>query len=183
MTSRTGIYFVGEPSASGKSTVTTEIAREHDVPRIELDDLYNCLDFIQDKKLRVETMNTATESFLRMLVVAGADMIVEGGWLWPTTAARLVNQSGGKFCAVFCGYPNASTQSRLELLHTHSGKKHWITCKPEAEALSWIAEQISASTNYKQAAEAVQLAFFDLTDPKEGSKGLLQHYRSWRQKT
>lgn len=183
MARRAQIYFVGGASASGKSTATRELALEHDVPRIELDVLYNRLDFIEDLALRQQTMQTVTETLLRELVDADADMIVEGGWMWPTVAARLVQESEGRFCAVYCGYPNVSPEARLEMLRAHPGTKHWVVGKSETEALQWLELQIKGSAECKEAAENEGLEFFDFGVPQDGSQRLLMKYRDWRSRT
>ena len=99
--------------------------------------------------------------------------------MWPTVA--LDSQAfSSAFRAVFCGYPESSASDRLELYKSHDGKKHWLTTKPEAEALDMISVQIDGSKNYRNTAEEAGFRFINFSDVSAGNQALLADYRAWR---
>lgn len=173
------IYFIGGPSAAGKSTVAAAVAQEHDLNVITLDDFHNVL---REHGLTGEPLKDATREISRRLVVelanSGARCVVEGSWVSSELAFILRNQAA--FHPVFIGYPRADPRARLAQLWSNksNGAAHWLSSQKDVDALQFLTSQVNDSALFRADCERLKIDFFDFTDFDAGTARLKSHFAS-----
>lgn len=173
-----GIYFIGGASASGKSFCTGELKQKFGVKNIELDDLYNVIKpAVSDDSVAKNITKDVVLFCVKKFLEASVTGILEGGWINPSVAFEISNISGSQFQAVYCGYPNADVELRLETIISHG--KHWLTRKDRATAIEWLNNQTAASRWYEDECKKYGIPFFDFSDVMAGSSQLHDHYSAW----
>ena len=156
------VRLIGGASASGKSTVAKMMARELGIPLIELDPIFDAVTGGRSATAVASTEGIC-EALLSGLVRAGANCVVEGGWIQPEIADKY---RGAGLQAVFCGYPNAIAEDRLESMR---GGRHWMTkIDDRNEAIGLVQKQIEDSRSYKTRAERFSFDFIDFGDIAAG---------------
>lgn len=173
------IYFVGGASASGKTVSTQALAQEFSVNTVTLDDFYDIIrKSFNDEPLVQKTTKNVTTSCVNKFLSIGATGIIEGGWIAPSQAAKICKSYGNRFCPVYCGYPQADIDTRLEMI-VRDGK-HWLAGRSQKEARKWLKEQIEGSLWYASECLKYSIPFFDFSDVKKGQQQLQAHYRAWQ---
>jgi hypothetical protein len=176
MTNR--IYFIGGASASGKSEVTKYIKENFEnIKTEELDDIYNSFDYnIVESEKVILTQELAYRK-IGELYNLGFSGIVEGGWISPSKANELKNTFGNRFYPVYCGYPNANVEDRIEEII--QSKEHWLKSKTPDYRFEWVTKQKIESEDYQYHCNQYKIPFFDFSDFKIGSKNLFENYKEW----
>jgi predicted kinase len=159
------VRLIGGASAAGKSTVAKVIARELGVPLIELDLIFDAISNCEAATAATSTQGIC-ETLLSGLVSAGANCVVEGGWIQPEIAEKY---RGAGLQAVFCGYPNATAEDRLKAMQ---GGHHWMTKIDPKDAIRLLEKQIKDSNSYRVRAEKLSFDFIDFGDISAGTAAM-----------
>lgn len=174
-----GIYFIGGASASGKSAIATILTNEFGDKHIELDGIYDVISHaVDNEKAAMQITTDVVILCMKKWIEYGVDGIVEGGWIDPSQAAKLVARYKKKFHPVYCGYPRADIADRLAMI-TATGD-HWLAEINRQAARDWLAKQVAGSRWYESECAKFKIPFFDLSDLPAGSHQLQDHYRAWR---
>lgn len=174
------LYFIGGASAAGKSTITRALAARTGRGSIELDAYYDILEPLTRSSCALEQATTEVSlAVVRQMLKLGADGLIEGGWIAPTQARQLHDESEGRFHPVYCGYPQAKAKPRLALIRAQ--QQHWLADKPNSEALEFLRQQIKDSRWYQQECAKYALPFFDFSEVASGAAALERDYDAWLQ--
>lgn len=170
------VYFIGGASAAGKSYAAQVVSRDVSLPVIGLDKYYNMLKKagVSESVLKGSTKTVCFE-LVGQLIGVGSQCIVEGGWINPREASQLAARTG--FYPVFCGYPNAEPQKRLERIRSNKQDRHWLCGKTCKEALEYLKKQAQASNWYKNECKTYELTFVDFSDFECGLSRLRSHFK------
>jgi hypothetical protein len=173
------VIFIGGASASGKSTAARDLSSKTDRPYLELDRLYNSVkDILSNSGLPDKVVKDITKSvsleFVRGLIGAETQCVIEGGWITPKVAAGLTSDS--VFEAVYCGYTDIKAAERLQNIKSAPGDQHWLSKKPDEFALDFLTKQIADSQSYKNQCQEHGHTYFDFSDQTTGANKLLKHF-------
>jgi 2-phosphoglycerate kinase len=170
------IYYIGGASASGKSTAARALSEDIRLPVMYLD---NCSDALAEIGLSESThyqaMAEFSSFFVSRLMETNARNIVEGCWIDPDRASALMET--GTFFPVYCGYPTADPEARLEIMSSVKDNFHWLTTKPRDEAIDFLEKQTIYSKWYQEECEKYGITFIDFSDFESGTARLRAHFK------
>lgn len=173
------VIFIGGASASGKTEAAKSLASELKRPHLEIDrlrDLANgqCELLSNSGEIEKSITRIYTRALLEILIDAGSECVIEGGWMEPKVATELTARQG--FAAVYCGYSSDNLEARLVAIRTKAKNRHWLSEEPEKDAIKYLASQVEGSEWYKSECEEYELPYFDFTDQAKGQRDLCAYF-------
>jgi len=168
------VIFIGGASAAGKSTAANMLSKKIGRPVIALDRIHNLLTGYGDtNETNIAATQAVARAFIEELLKTKTKCIVEGGWIRPSTSAELLDQYGNAYFPIYCGYQDVRAEDLLRDITDHG--VHWLTNRPEPEAVAFIQKQIETSrTIIRVEAAKYGLNFVDFSDQNKGCDDLQQ---------
>lgn len=175
------IYFIGGASGAGKSTIAAKLGERHGIPVVELDAFQRILiPAFDDREALFAAMRNLASGLAIDLLGARSPCLLEGSWIEVAEAARLRTSSANRFHPVYCGFPGAQAEQRLQSIQ--EAKLHWLNWlagEDEAAALSFLRKQIQASRRLQVQCRDAAIPFFDLSDQSSGQAELASEFDRW----
>lgn len=173
-----GVFFIGGASGSGKSTVARAIASRLCVPLLQLDDLHDLLKPPpgSDCDAHVKTTEAVAPFLIEQLLKAGANALVEGGWIQPEGAKDLRAKWPRRFTAVYCGYPGVTAHERFTRMCQVNSTHHLLSGNNVIDALN---QQICDSKSYQTRCNNLNFRFVDFSDLAAGRAALNTAVDDW----
>jgi gluconate kinase len=184
-----GVYFIGGPSITGKSTAAKRLASQFGIDYFELDQI--CF-FLANLRLDAKAMYNMTvnicSTFVEQLIKNNAVCIVEGSWIAPEKAKALIEQYSDKFFAIYCAYPHADISKRLEFAKKSD---HWLFKRSirnpiewhvpgaKRDPVAWLNLEIQNSKWYRHECLRLNIPFIDFSDIDTGFARLQENFSEW----
>lgn len=172
------IYYIGGASGAGKSTVASRLAAYYGFEHIELDKIFVSVgQWVEDPDLRSSLTDSQSILVADWLLRLNAGCILEGGWINPAQAQKLIDKYGDRFCPVYCGFKGDSAELHHRYALTSAHSQHWLIRESRSEAYAWLERQVVGSLWYESECLEFGFPFFDFSDFNAGSSRLESHFR------
>jgi hypothetical protein len=175
------LYLVAGPMRTGKSIIAARFNRLSGISSLSGDDLIHMLGLAApglgishrelDKemgkkrwRLNRDRLAPFVEAFAELRVWRESPIIIEGV-LHPESVQRLMRRYPGVCRGCFVGNATVTPAVKVEHLLEHSklSPKDWLRGKPAAELAAYATEIIEASLEYRDAAGALGIPYFELS--------------------
>jgi hypothetical protein len=170
------LYLVGGPMRTGKTQIALRFNALSGISYVSADDLVNTLEFArpdlgighdlpgQTWRDKREALAPFLEGFARLRVEASHPVLIEGE-LHREMVRRLLAAFGEQVRACFVGTAGLSVEAKVADLRAWSSSQgDWLSGKSPAD-FEWTAQVcLDASAEYKAAAMALGIRYFDLSN-------------------
>ncbi len=168
------VIYIGGASAAGKSTAAEMLSTQTGRPVFDLDKILHQVEKHADtSEEQGDFTRILARTFIEEMLTTKTRCIVEGVWIQPAISAELLDQYGRNYFPIYCGYPNANAEERLQTIADNG--THWLAMRPKPEATAFIQDKIEKqSTQIRAEANKYGLNFIDFSTQSQGCEDLLQ---------